>query len=363
MSDLYTSAMKDCTVIVGNSPLKYTEKIHSKKINYIYIVDYINFNHFNKLINILKTHSTKYFVIITEHCLPLTFFDNYKNIYCINYIYNKNQIFNKLNKDPLGITHMKGEQVAVQSELFATCNTTSISDNMKDFSILLGNKNPLDRHRIYSFLQYFNILSKCNYTIKKNADFYHLYNTYPDLFENRLNDAYTSIPENVVQIGENAYRYRFRHKQNIKIIADVIKNSNIYVALENQPLDLIGAHITEKSMYGFIFKKPTLHIGLPDNVNVLERMGFKGFAPVLSQGFNKIKNSNEKIIALCKEMQFIQNVDRSFLTEWYAQVESIIKHNRKVVENLPTASLTEWKAIVLKAVAIEETIISHTIKQ
>ena len=362
MSELYTNNMKNCTVVVGNSPLTYTESLYCNKINYIYIVDYIDFVHFNKLLNVLKMHTTKYFILITEHCLPATFFNNYKNIFGINYIYNKNQIFNELNKDPLGITYMKGENVTVQKDLFTTCDTVSKINPVKDFSILLGNKNPLDRHRVYSYLQYFDILSKCNYTIEKNADFYHLYNTYPDLFENRFNDAYTKIPENIVQ-GNNTntthgYGYRFNHKQNIKIIAEIVMNSNIYISLENQPLDKIGAHITEKSMYGFIFKKPTVHMGLPDNVKILEEMGFKGFSPLLTQSFNKIKNSSEKIIALCKEMQFIQNIDKGFMFDWYQHIDSIIIHNRKVVENLPSASLIEWKALVAKALCIEK-IISH----
>jgi len=355
MSDLYTEYMQDCTVFVGSLPMDYTT-VSRNKINYIYIGDYIVFEYLDILIDSLKLHVDRHFVLITEHWLPENFFNKYGNIIGVNYIYNRYQMFNKINSDPLGITHMKGECVLPQPELFTLCDSIETTQPHKVFSILLGNKNPLDRHQIYSFLHYFKILDKCNYTIKKNKNFYQIYDDCPDLFEDRLNKSYTLITENITHVGTPTPHdeYRFDHKKNIKSIADVVENSTVYISLENRPLDDIGGYICEKSLYGFIFKKPTVHIGLPNNMHVLEQMGFRSFEPIISQYFNKIENSNEKIIALCKELLFIQNLNQSFLDAWHTQIKSIITHNRIVVQKLPESSLTEWKNLVVKLKNIEK---------
>jgi len=329
-----------------------TATTFTKKINVIVLIDFIDFKTFRKQVQVLLEKKNQYFILLTEHQLSKDYIGHNSNVFHFNIPTPETEPLSsadsKFISNIIDNWRDAGDKLSSYDSGLITCQRRQILESLPPkntptnlFSIILGNNDDreIDRHRVYAYLEQYNLLEHCNYTINKNNN--NLITDNP-----RLAEAYQRIKQRVLPSpisDETGAFYRYDHVSNLSAMQSLITSSKVYVALDNRPSS-IGGFLTEKSLYGYAFKKPTIHIGCPDNEQVLQSFGFKP-AILLTQDFNKLQDEDEKIQGLCKELEFIKSMSANDFLLWEREMQKIADHNYEIIIRLPITLLEQWAVV------------------
>lgn len=335
----------------GNADDWFDLNKFNKKINVILLVDFIDYNVFNQQVKLLADLSDQSFILLTEHHLPDDYFEEYSNIFHFN--------IPTPETEPLfgpDISHIKDiiDEWRDDGDVLSTANEQKIlkyrqqvvsnlpvSESITNlFSIALGNNSEMahDRHEVYAHLQHRGLLNQCNYTINKLDSF--------ESSNPQLTESYSTIIEHVIPSpidSDDPSFYRYDHVNNLSVMKSLITSARIYIALDNRPTSP-GGLITEKSLYGYLFKRPTIHMGCAENEAILQSYGFKPIK-LLTRDISKITDKSSKIIALCNELEHIRQIDSDELSSWISSTQDDIEHNYNMVMHLIPALLSSWAKV------------------
>lgn len=340
----------------ANAPDWHENIDYTKKTNVIVLYDFIEFEYLYKQLDILVQHKDNKFIILTEHNLPDKFLD-YENIFHINFPTPEEELLftPSLPKTAKEFIHgWRNNNNSLTDDItqgFYNLRKTIVHDVRKEnnninniFSITLGNSRDClhkQRHLLYAHLKKQDLLKYCNYTIKKSI----LVSK-----DRTLVEAYNSIEEKIINDG-NGIEYRYFHKDNLDFMYKHLNSAKLYIGLENKPFS-IGGHLTEKSFYGYLFKKPTIHIYPKDSQKQMEKLGFiptKNF----TNDINNISNEEDKIVAICEELRYIANMSPHDLDNWITKQRDILEHNHEAVFKMYENVLNGWSETKAKLNKIE----------
>jgi hypothetical protein len=108
---------------------------------------------------------------------------------------------------------------------------------------------------------------------------------------------------------------------------------NIYLtnpALSGVSLD---CYMFTEKIYKFISTKlPFILAGYTGSLDVLKRAGYKTFHPYIDESYDKIENDEERLQAICDEMERLcSKSDQEFL-EWQRVLQPIVDHNYNLLK-------------------------------
>jgi hypothetical protein len=78
---------------------------------------------------------------------------------------------------------------------------------------------------------------------------------------------------------------------------------------------------------------PFILVGNCGTLKELRKQGFKTFHPFIDESYDEIENPYMRLEAIVKELNRLCNYKVDEIKSWYADLESILKHNKSVLLN------------------------------
>jgi hypothetical protein len=92
-------------------------------------------------------------------------------------------------------------------------------------------------------------------------------------------------------------------------------------------------HLTEKTLRPLACGKPFILCSTPGSLKLLRQYGFKTFAGLIDESYDKIENSQQRLLAITAEMQRIVALPREQKHQLYIALHEIAKYNQQVFFN------------------------------
>lgn len=198
-----------------------------------------------------------------------------------------------------------------------------------------------DRSDFASALNYHGLLDFSNYTLN--------YSPIGIFGEHSNNKIYGSLFETKSQLInsrqidiDQKFDYRRDYDKNLPAMEKVIGPSNLYLGLENAIFHCTNA-VSEKTIYGFLFRRITLPICGCHAISEIEKFGFVGFDPLLQWKTNNIQDPEIRTLELIKQISIFITCPQDVVDDWYVTYQKEIDHNYDIARNLDNIILERLK--------------------
>lgn len=95
----------------------------------------------------------------------------------------------------------------------------------------------------------------------------------------------------------------------------------------------ISVFLTEKTFRPLIHKHPFILVAPATSLAYLRKLGYKTFAPYIDESYDDIKNDEDRLSAIWKEVERLCAFTDDQWIEWQKNVAEIVEHNYNVIMN------------------------------
>lgn len=118
-------------------------------------------------------------------------------------------------------------------------------------------------------------------------------------------------------------------------------NSHGYVPHDVDQIHCYESHFfTEKTFRAIRFKHPFLVLSTPYFLEGLRFKGYKTFHPYIDESYDRIKDEEERMLAVMDEVERLSNMTEDQTLEWLNNVRDICHHNYQVLKDKHTYLIT-----------------------
>ena len=123
--------------------------------------------------------------------------------------------------------------------------------------------------------------------------------------------------------------------------------SFISIVTETYFYDTNSIHITEKTFKPISFCQPFILLSTPNSLKYIKSLGFKTFNTYWDESYDKIKDPNQRMLAVIDVIKTISKWSTPLIHEFYKDVQSIVDYNKqhlqKVIYERQKISTTLWR--------------------
>lgn len=192
------------------------------------------------------------------------------------------------------------------------------SNDLQKFDLLLGGTTPT-KDWLYDVLKTHKVSNKVFVTY------------YRDDPKQGEWSRHVKVPVNhTAETIEDRWKSMLRYSD---LIDPEIYNKTFYTALIETALHEDFGVFTEKTAKPIVAKRPFVIFGSPGQLQALRRLGFKTFATVIDESYDKERDMFKRFNMVLDSMDQLSLLDPKFV---YTQLDEILQHNKNHFES------TDW---------------------
>lgn len=174
--------------------------------------------------------------------------------------------------------------------------------------------------------------NKVSYDITKGENDYHLH-----FFKgsNRITEEYEDVAYNnfiKIQQERQISSIDFRNVHGTVGFGCEMKepylDSYIHIVTETNFYEP-GLYFSEKTWKPILNLQPFIQLNYPNSLKALREMGFKTFHPFIDESYDGIIDNKERMVAVFKEIERINNLNVKEIHDWYFSIREILIHNQE----------------------------------
>lgn len=105
------------------------------------------------------------------------------------------------------------------------------------------------------------------------------------------------------------------------------------IGIEGKITDAQSIFFTEKIYKPIIMRHPFILASRPRSLEMLRKLGYKTFSPLINESYDLIENDGERLQAVVDEVERLSKFSHEQWIEWQTEIKDIVDYNHSVLVN------------------------------